>query len=208
MKECRKRIEAWLLDHERSNPPAWDSMPNIDLYMDQVLTILERQSTDAKAGTDAKPITASMINNYVKDGTIPKPYKKKYNKEHLAFLLMLTSAKQVLPISDIAKLLNTRETDFSIEEKYVVYSELQRQSFEMVAAEIRKALDEMGDQCDKAQLYMLASKLALEADIMVSASKMIIRKALAGSEDAQKQEDISLTAASKKKPKGGRAKLS
>ena len=46
-----------------------------------------------------------MINNYVKNGLIPHPDKKKYTKEHLAGLMAVCMLKQVLSIQDIKTLL-------------------------------------------------------------------------------------------------------
>lgn len=42
-----------------------------------------------------------MINNYVKLKLIPKPDKKKYGREHLAYLVAITILKQVLTIPEV-----------------------------------------------------------------------------------------------------------
>lgn len=178
MQECRDKVTQWLMRLESASAPGWEELPGIELYMDQVLTMLERQSSSYRAKDDAKSLTASMVNNYVKDGTIQRPVKKKYNKDHIANLIMLDTAKQVLPILDISKLLNARGTEISTEEKYRVYLKLQKEACTSVAEKMREAMDNMGDQCDSTQLFMLASKLALEANMMVSASKMLIREIL------------------------------
>jgi len=183
MQECRDKVIQWLTRLEGTSAPGWDELPGIELYMDQVLTMLERQSSGYRAKDDARSLTASMVNNYVKDGTIQRPVKKKYNKDHIANLIMLDTAKQVLPISDISKLLNAKGAEISTEEKYRVYLKLQKEACESVAEKVHEAMDYMGDQCDSTQMFMLASKLALEANIMVSASKMLIREILTEPEE-------------------------
>ena len=42
-----------------------------------------------------------MVNNYVKWGIMPKPVKKKYEKLHIAYVIVITILKQILPISKI-----------------------------------------------------------------------------------------------------------
>ena len=60
--------------------PSWEHLPTIDLYMDQVLSLLEHYLGIYYEMADSqKFIPASMINNYVKLGVVPKPYKKRYH---------------------------------------------------------------------------------------------------------------------------------
>ncbi len=46
--------------------PRWEELPNIDLYLDQVVTILEDYLKDLVNSKEDKIITKTMINNYVK----------------------------------------------------------------------------------------------------------------------------------------------
>ena len=50
-------------------------------------------------------MTKSMVNNYVKVGMIPRPVGKKYDREHLAMLLMICVFKQALSMESISRLL-------------------------------------------------------------------------------------------------------
>ena len=81
--------------------PRWSELPDLDLYMDQVVTFLEQSLSVFSEGE--KPITATMINNYVKQHFIPKPEKKRYHREHIACLMVYALFKQVLPLTDIQK---------------------------------------------------------------------------------------------------------
>ena len=82
--------------------PYWDELPEIDLYMDQVIVLMEKYlSWYIEENQETKIITPSMINNYVKLGIIPPPEKKKYSKVHIAYLIIICSLKQVMPIPDI-----------------------------------------------------------------------------------------------------------
>ncbi|MBP3655544.1 MAG: DUF1836 domain-containing protein [Clostridia bacterium] len=83
--------------------PEWERIPDIGLYMDQVLTLTER--IFSRALPDGE-ITRSMVNNYVKSGLIPRPVGKKYDREHLALLIMIGLLKQALSMECIARLLS------------------------------------------------------------------------------------------------------
>lgn len=82
---------------------SYDRLPDIDLYMDQVIEYLTKQcSTDT--GNDK--ISGAMINNYIKDKLLPRANDKRYGKTHLAYLMMIMRLKQVLSVKDIGAVLS------------------------------------------------------------------------------------------------------
>ena len=83
-----------------------EDIPNIDLYMDQVTTFMDRKlrSTARYPGED-KVLTKTMINNYAKNDLLPPPIKKKYSKEHVLLLIFIYYYKSILSINDIQTLL-------------------------------------------------------------------------------------------------------
>lgn len=54
--------------------PRWKELPEFDIYMDQLITLVRKYLSVLFEEEDAV-ITSSMINNYVKAGLIPKPEK-------------------------------------------------------------------------------------------------------------------------------------
>lgn len=86
--------------------PAWEKLPSISLYLDQVVSYLEGELAALLTDEGDKSITPSMINNYVKAGIIAPPIKKKYSQAQLASLLSIHSLKQVLPIGRLRTLYN------------------------------------------------------------------------------------------------------
>ena len=95
-----KEIKEWLDNLYNIHYPRWEELPDFDIYMDQVLGLLERYLGFLQLEKE-RIITPNMINNYVKLKLIPKPHQKKYNKTHLAYLIAIMSLKQVLTISEI-----------------------------------------------------------------------------------------------------------
>lgn len=85
--------------------PRWDELPNLDLYLDQVVTFIENAFQDYLGTGEEKILTKTMINNYVKQGVLEAPVKKKYNKLHIASLIVICVLKQIFSISDISSLI-------------------------------------------------------------------------------------------------------
>ena len=80
--------------------PRWEELPTLALYMDQVLIVIQ-EAVGSLMPEDGSTATATMINNYVKMKAIPPTEKKKYNREHIARLIMITILKRVLSVSEI-----------------------------------------------------------------------------------------------------------
>lgn len=93
--------------------PRWDELPDIELYMDQVLSVLERK-LKIFAEPEEKIITSTMINNYVKQKVIKPPLNKRYDRYHLAYFYVICVLKRIFSVSEIcvgiAKLHQTYRT--------------------------------------------------------------------------------------------------
>ena len=97
--------------------PKWEDIPNIDLYLDQVLLYVNQVCAPVSPDKD-KGLTASMVNNYVKHGYLTKPDKKKYQRKQIARLMAITTLKSVFSIQEIAQTLNTLQTQASSDQLY------------------------------------------------------------------------------------------
>ena len=97
--------------------PKWEDIPNIDLYLDQVLLYVNQVCAPISPDKD-KGLTASMVNNYVKHGYLTKPDKKKYQRKQIARLIAITTLKSVFSIQEIDQTLNTLQTQASSDQLY------------------------------------------------------------------------------------------
>lgn len=97
--------------------PKWEDIPNIDLYLDQVLLYVNQVCAPISPDKN-KGLTASMVNNYVKHGYLTKPDKKKYQRKQIARLIAITTLKSVFSIQEIAQTLNTLQTQASSDQLY------------------------------------------------------------------------------------------
>ena len=101
--------------------PRWKEIPSIDLYLDQLVCLLEEYLSNYIKNDNEKEekiITKTMINNYVKHHIIKPPVNKKYNKEHIAYLFVICILKQVYSINDISRLIDLAIETSSPENAY------------------------------------------------------------------------------------------
>ena len=76
-------------------------MPRIELYLDQLVS----QELEFMKVPGETPVTGSMVNNYVKQGVIPAPRKKRYTRRHVASLLLVCAFKRVFTISQVKQIM-------------------------------------------------------------------------------------------------------
>ena len=109
--------------------PKWEEIPNIDLYLDQVLLYVNQVCAPISPDKD-KGLTASMVNNYVKHGYLTKPDKKKYQRKQIARLIAITTLKSVFSIQEIAQTLNTLHTYASSDQLYDAFVDYMNQGID------------------------------------------------------------------------------
>lgn len=98
IRELKERLE-------RERPVEWEAFPDIGLYMDQLISYMPRQLIHYGEG---ESLTSAMVNNYIKDGAMPRAEGKRYSRTHLAYLTALCALKQVLSVKDAGALLAPR----------------------------------------------------------------------------------------------------
>ena len=110
-------------------------IPDLDLYMDQIMTLFEIHLANHKKNEDDKLLTKTMINNYSKAKVITPVKGKKYTKEQIIQMLMIYQLKNNLSIQEIKDLLipiYESNTDLSklydhfIEIKHSINQQLQK----------------------------------------------------------------------------------
>ena len=87
------------LEHDR--PVSWEDLPDLALYMDQVISYMPRQLITFNG---EELLTSAMVNNYIKDGLVPRAEGKRYGPVHLGYLTAVCAMKKVLSVKDIRAL--------------------------------------------------------------------------------------------------------
>ena len=91
---------------EKERPATWQELPDISLYMDQIISYMPRQLIHFD---DRDTLTSAMVNNYIKDGLVPRADGKRYSPTHLAYLTAVCALKKVLSVRDISNLIHSGE---------------------------------------------------------------------------------------------------
>lgn len=178
-----------------------EDLPNIDLYMDQVTTFMDRQLSASRRFEEDKILTKTMINNYAKNNLLPPPLKKKYSKEHILMLIFIYYFKNILSISDIQAILNPitekyfgSDGDFNLENIYAEVFRLEKSEAGHFQKDIARKFqisrntfeDFSGD--DKEDMKMFAFLCMLCFDVYMK--KQLI-ETLIDSAKASRAEDVS-----------------
>ncbi len=96
LQELKRRME-------QERPTPWSELPDLALYMDQIISYMPRQLIHFD---DNESLTSAMVNNYIKDGLVPRADGKRYGPVHLGYLTAVCALKKVLSVRNVGVLLN------------------------------------------------------------------------------------------------------
>jgi len=175
MSETEQRLLAWMDTLKAYRLPRWEELPDIALYMDQVITLIERYVSPLVNQTDGKVITAAMINNYVKLGIMPKPNKKRYERIHMAHLIVITILKQILLIPEIKQGILLQSQINGMPAAYDLFCQEQEQA---LVALVKKYHGQPNADPTLASRTVTLDRLGLHMACMSFASKIITEKVI------------------------------
>lgn len=164
-----KNLRGWFEKNMNFRLPRWEELPEIDLYMDQVIALTEKH-LDFFSSDGAKVITPSIINNYVKLGIVPPPVRKKYSRTHLAYLIMVCVLKQILPISTVQTLIKRELSRFAID---AVYNHFCDEQEKVLIDALKRTYGQCGENGDDA---IVLEALTLTMAVSANAEKAIAEK--------------------------------
>ena len=175
MNSINKILDNWLNDLDKFSYKTYEELPDIDLYMDQVITYLEKQLQIFQTSSLDKQITPSMINNYVKGEVITAPISKRYNREHLALIEEVCTLKQVLSIADVKQIIDEKHRKDEVDHALVFnfFRQLVNEKNKLAINEAKEILNDVEDN-DLAKLTDLATNFAVTANAYINISKRIL----------------------------------
>lgn len=118
--------------------------PDIELYMDQLLTYLDRRLGFFGQGEEGSFVTKAMINNYSKAKLLPPAQGKRYGKDHMMALTLIGQLKRVLPVQEMDKILG--QPPQQLEGLYQLFLKAQRQAFDQAPQLAEELLEEAAGQ--------------------------------------------------------------
>lgn len=158
LKEFKQRLNG-------ERPADWDSLPDLALYMDQIISYMPRQLIHYDEGVN---LTSAMVNNYIKDGLLPRTEGKKYGQTHLAYLTAICALKQVLSVKEMKILV----------EKGAEGKEAQ-QMYDYFCSELDAALNETAQRLDEETKQEDLARMAFGFALRSYAEKLACQRILA-----------------------------
>ena len=200
-------VQEWLDSLKEDSIPSLDEMPASGLLMEQTLKYLQKALEPYNVEDDEKLVTSYMINNYVKDGTIPAPDKKKYSRDHLAYLISICLLKQVVSLDDISFILNLDANSHNDDhyELFKIYKLYHDKEYEKLSQEFKEDLDfayktldsKLGtpsnDEKQKVydeKLLISLAYIAFKNAITAEAHKMLAKKLISEVKKNYSQKDM------------------
>lgn len=149
---------------KRERPASWDALPDIALYMDQIISYMPRQLIRYD---ESENLTSAMVNNYIKDGLLPRADGKRYDQTHLAYLTAICALKHVLSVKEMKALI---QDGLQGREPQRVYDYFCRA--------LDKALSDTADALDQETERENLSRLALELALRSYADRLACQRVL------------------------------
>jgi len=167
-----------------------NDFPEMEIYMDQAETFLNKELGVYKKNEKDKVITKTMIGNYVKHNMMPRPVNKKYSKDHLIMLALIYYLKSTFQMEEIEKIVNPLIENYNSEfddkiDLAALYEGIlgvQAKEQESLAQSVTDMIEgnkyhlretELSDD-DMLELFMLIVNLSMKAD----AQKFLAHKLL------------------------------
>ena len=182
MSDAMDNIKKWAEEMSEYEPVSWDRLPQIYLYMDQVITYMEGHLKPFESEDGGKLLTSSMINNYVKDNVLPRPEQKKYSPEHLAILTVICMLKPVLSLPNISYLIN-EQRHHNKGRLYDMFCITQASAMKEVCERVEKVSPRRENE-----MLRLAVELTMEANARRIAAEKIVNEMSAQQREKNKED--------------------
>lgn len=173
MDKIKTILTHWLDELDKFQFPDYEKLPDIELYMDQVMTYLQREMSVLQTSSLDKVITPSMVNNYVKGKVVSAPISKKYNKEHLAQINETCYLKQVLSIAEVKQILDLEYKNNNTYDAYTKFKELSKEKYSDAIEFTKKELENI-EETDVSSLLNLSLMLSSVANAYITIAKRIL----------------------------------
>ena len=155
-------------------------IPSIDLYLDQILSIVSEKTALSAPRYRERALTKTMINNYSKSGLISPVNGKKYTRAQIVEMLLVYALKSTLSIDEIKRVLTGVREDCSFSGEDIISSyhrflSLKEQNRERAALTVDHLLkdDALNPADDKDFFLLLLDILSFSAYLKAVAQELL-----------------------------------
>lgn len=148
----KEEILKFIDELEIDNKIQLKDIPDLDLYMDQVIQLFEGKLSTLKREENDKVLTKTMINNYAKAKLLMSVKNKKYSKEHLILMSLIYDFKGILSINDIKTILDPivkkyeGGEEYDLRDLYTKYLEVNKEDGEKFTEFFNSEVDKIKNE--------------------------------------------------------------
>jgi len=160
--------------------PDWEDIPDIGLYMDQVITLLKNYLDYLPPELkDEQFITAAAINNYVRKKIMPDPVKKRYYRNHIVYLIVICSLKHSLSIPTLQTMIPVDLPEAELREFYTAYVRRHRLATGYFVEQVRESAAGILDYAPDSEMATgSTTELIVSSAVICGFSRLLAEKLL------------------------------
>jgi len=175
------KLRRWEKYLETYHLPRWEEIPDLGLYMEQVIALLQKYLDYLPPEIKEEQfITASTINNYVRTKLMPEPVKKRYYRVHIVYLIVILTLKQALSLALVQKILPLGVPEEELHTAYDAYVERHRKCAKYFIEQVRVIAGPILDHEDTGATMATADPAALivSSAVIGNFSRLLAEKLL------------------------------
>ncbi len=171
------KLRRWEKSLKNYRLPEWDELPTIDLYMEQVISLLSQWLYFLPAeDNQGEVVTPTAINNYVRLKIMPAPNKKKYSRIHIAYLIMICTLKQSVSIAYVQKMIPMGLTEDEVKTVYSDYVKQHRDAAMYFIKQVRAHSRDILSSEENENSAGAVSRIVMLTAVLASFSKLMTEK--------------------------------
>lgn len=147
--------------------PRYHELPTLELYMDQVISVINGALRPLFSSGDAPVLTPTMVGNYVKQKLVSPPIKKRYNRDHVVAFLVVALLKQVFSIAEVDLLIKRQIQSYPPQTAYDYFCTELETALQMAFGTRQTAVADMADAGTADQELLRSAVLSLVNKIYV-----------------------------------------
>lgn len=172
--------------------PNYNDLPKIPLYMEQVTTYISDTLMPLFQNNASNIITPYMVNNYVKAKIVVPPKEKKYDTNHIGYLIFISLLKTSASMKNLAALIEVDNQIYKSDKSdlYSLFKEIHDDEFKKILSNVNRKIevflnnyddnDEKDSKNKEDRFNLNIANLALKLYVSSEVNKLIADSLMSG----------------------------